>query len=334
MPKKMLDTQFNWIKYNEPESHLDNLVSKLISKNKKTDIKILGISYKDESTLERFKKENYISINYLNLSKYNIKNKLEINEIVDEINTKNVIEIEKNIKYDLIIARHILEHSRNPNQFIEALQILCAKDGYIVIEIPSAELMIAKKEYSLIWEEHQIYFTNKSLKNYFKNKKIEIDEIITYEYPLENSIICIIKNKKIEAPKIDQKNGKKLEVWDEFIKEKENIKAKMDMWIKDNYKIIMIGAGHIAMRFINIYEIANKIEFIIDDDINKTKYLAPRSRKKILKNYVINSEERNIYIHALSPESEVKFKDKHEINNEKIKMFSIFKNHKKSIYYV
>jgi len=39
-------------------------------------------------------------------------------------------------RYDLVWASHILEHQRNPGQFIEKLVEQCAPDGYVCITVP------------------------------------------------------------------------------------------------------------------------------------------------------------------------------------------------------
>ena len=51
------EVRFPWVRQNEPEAHLDGLVQKIISLpdiNNRSPI--WGLSYKDESTVERFRK--------------------------------------------------------------------------------------------------------------------------------------------------------------------------------------------------------------------------------------------------------------------------------------
>ena len=55
---KVLKPNLNFIKQREPEDHLDKLVNNIIKLpqiNKK--IKILGLTYKDKSIIDRFKKK-------------------------------------------------------------------------------------------------------------------------------------------------------------------------------------------------------------------------------------------------------------------------------------
>jgi hypothetical protein len=60
MPAQSVLSRYDWIVYNEPESHLDRMVDDLISlTGLKKNSSILGLTYKDDTTLERFKKRGY-----------------------------------------------------------------------------------------------------------------------------------------------------------------------------------------------------------------------------------------------------------------------------------
>ena len=59
IPIKKLTPRYNWISYNEPEEHLDRLaktITKLPGINKYS--KVCGLSYKEDSLLERLKKKD------------------------------------------------------------------------------------------------------------------------------------------------------------------------------------------------------------------------------------------------------------------------------------
>ena len=67
MPPDEVRSRFDWISYNEPEGHLDNLVEILATKidlSKKTHI--VGVTYKDDSTLDRFYRKGIVDTYRLN----------------------------------------------------------------------------------------------------------------------------------------------------------------------------------------------------------------------------------------------------------------------------
>ena len=44
----------------------------------------------------------------------------------------------------------------------------------------------------------------------------------------------------------------------------------------------MLGAGHMTERFVNLYGLAERIEFVVDDSPNKQGLFMPGSRLPIL----------------------------------------------------
>ena len=76
MPPAMVKSRFDWLTYNEPESHLDGLVEHLCSLPALTPAsRIVGLSYKDDSTLARFKR-----LGYANTCRLNLKQDLGIDD--------------------------------------------------------------------------------------------------------------------------------------------------------------------------------------------------------------------------------------------------------------
>ena len=66
VPSSELSPRYDWITYNEPEGHLDSLaeiVSKLSGLTQGATI--LGVSYKDDSTLRRLEERNFTNIRRL-----------------------------------------------------------------------------------------------------------------------------------------------------------------------------------------------------------------------------------------------------------------------------
>ena len=167
-PLNQLKPKYDWINYNEPEEHLDKLVKKISNlQNINKTSTIAGVSYKENSTLERFKKIGFNKTWVLDMKKdLNIKNaKLNLETIQDKIskaNTKKIIK--RNKKADVLIVRHMLEHSYDTISFIKSLKNLIVDDGYLIFEVPDCNESFISSDYTMIWEEHTLYFTEQSLK--------------------------------------------------------------------------------------------------------------------------------------------------------------------------
>ena len=46
-------------------------------------------------------------------------------------------------------------------------------DGYLIFEIPDSSKFLAKNNYSFMWEEHIVYFTEHTLRYFLKIKVIK-----------------------------------------------------------------------------------------------------------------------------------------------------------------
>ena len=112
----------SWITYNEPEDHLDDL-ARIITHlpNLSEHSSICGISFKDDSTLERLEK-----LGLRNTRRLHTEKDLGIREpgtgietIQDRLTPTVAAQIAREQgTSDVVIARHIVEHSMNLQDFM------------------------------------------------------------------------------------------------------------------------------------------------------------------------------------------------------------------------
>ena len=199
-PVHEIKPRFDWITCSEPEAHLNDLVDVLIQLpgiSKKSVI--ASFSFKDISTLERLKKKGF-----LNQWSIDPKEDLEIKDkkcsietLQSKFNLKSAIKILG--KYglaDIIIVRHVLEHSYDIDNFVNSIKKLIKKNGYIVWELPDCKKSLKKLDYTMLWEEHTYYFTEFTLKHFLKKNNFEIVNFYSVPYSYENSLVAIVKNKE------------------------------------------------------------------------------------------------------------------------------------------
>jgi len=157
VPVKKLMPIYEWITYNEPEEHLDILAEKISNFSGLTKgSKICGISYKDSSLLHRLEKLGFKDTWALDLaSDMNIQERSAgVETIQDRLDSGKAKEIAHHHgRSDMIIARHILEHSFKVSSFLESLKELINPSGYIVIEVPDCTKAIESLDYTTLWEE-------------------------------------------------------------------------------------------------------------------------------------------------------------------------------------
>ena len=128
-------------------------------KTKKNVYKILCCSYKDVSFSRYFKKHTNVTTIGENLKYAGV-------EVCQDIISNQKI----NNKYDLVLARHIVEHTFNLNKFFNSLKKISNQNSIFYFEVPDAEKLLISKDYNLIWEDHTNYFTLDTFKNLLKKK--------------------------------------------------------------------------------------------------------------------------------------------------------------------
>ena len=124
-PIKKLIPRYDWISYNEPEEHLDRLaktITKLPGINKYS--KVCGLSYKEDTLLKRLKKKGFKNTWRMDPKKdlQIMSKKANLETIQNKINNEIIGRLQKKKgNQDVIIVRHILEHTHDTLEFISAL---------------------------------------------------------------------------------------------------------------------------------------------------------------------------------------------------------------------
>jgi hypothetical protein len=300
-----LKYRHDWLTCFEPENHLDNLTEILLNNfSVKKSMNIYGYSFKDNSTLERIK-------NYSRSKKQNhiTKNSFQINLPVNGVclhglfnftnasNFRNIVNLHG--KADILIVRHVLEHSWNIKEFLDALKVLVSKNGLIVFEIPDSEKGLRTGMQTLLWEEHAHYFTEESFKNTLKFYGFEVQKFMRYPNKIEDSLVAITKVKNTEEIKLklSQNSEELLEDFQfKFNENKFKIMKHVENLFNSGIEICLFGAGHHASSFVSINQIQDKISFVIDDNVVKQKYYLPGSKIPIVPSTAISNFKKSLMI--------------------------------------
>ena len=312
-PAEELQPKYEWVTYTEPEEHLDN-VADILAKLSSTSI--CGISFKDDSLLERMKKHGSKTMrldlqNDLGVDNGGVET---VQRMLDTSKARSIVK--QNGKFDIVIARHILEHAYDLKEFIAALKELAKEDGYIMFEVPDCTKPFEERDYSTVWEEHLVYFTPETFRNCFAYYGLEVERFELYHYPLENSLVAIVKNKNVN-PKfpyegaLAKENNRTLGFSKEFVETKNKVNTFFSDF-KKNGKITVFGAGHTACTLINIFELEDYIDYVIDDNANKQELLMPGSHIPIRSSSVLLGNDIKLSVFSLNPRVEGKIIAKNE----------------------
>ncbi|MBC8182556.1 methyltransferase domain-containing protein [candidate division KSB1 bacterium] len=316
VPPEEIIPRVEWLKYNEPEDHLDDLSEILCNLVGLPEKPVAcGITYKDDSLLRRLEGERFDKT-------FRIDPKIDLGITKQGIASETIIPkltsgtvkglVSKYGQADLIVARHILEHAPDTQKFLGSIKQLLKPGGYIVFEVPDCSLQLRTCDYTMLWEEHMLYFVPDTLINSFNYTPFKLLQYKKYPYPVENALVTIVRWTNDDSDRIDSNISvsKQLSVGQNYANNFSKNKTIMQQYIK-NYKestgrISVFGAGHLSSMYINLMEIKDYIDFIVDDDPNKQSIYMPGSSLAVKGSDSLINEGIKLCLLSLSPESEEK----------------------------
>ncbi|MFH0886895.1 MAG: WbuC family cupin fold metalloprotein [bacterium] len=337
IPCEYVKPTYSWISYLEPEAHLDNLAIRVAGLSVvRKGAKVLGLSYKDKSFIERLNMHGYEGgvLNIPGLSLESVRDSLS--NCLDPI-------IKKYGKVDLLVARHILEHSYDLNGFIRSLKGLVNLAGYVLIEVPDFKKSLHNLDYPAIWEEHTAYFTEHTLRRAFAEHDFTIELLTNYPYPMENCLVLIASNSAGKSGHGTAKNDETKDVNNNEIRSELELGKRFKesfAYVKDGIKdflcrssatgVAIMGAGHLGCAFVNYFGLGEQVKYFIDDNPNKKGLYTPGSKLGILDSSVLKNPAGpgvDTILLSINPRNEEKcIKSNQQFICRGGKFYSIFKN--------
>ncbi len=162
VPHDALVPPYDWLFAREPEEHLDTVVEHLMAlPGLPRESVIAGLTSKDDSTLDRFRKRGFSNVWRVDLATdLGVTNPCANIETVQKRATSQrlaPIGLRRGLA-DVLIVRHILEHAEDLAAFVEGCASLVKPGGHIMVELPDCSTSLRLDDYAMIWEEHALYF--------------------------------------------------------------------------------------------------------------------------------------------------------------------------------
>ena len=343
VPTSEMRPHFDWIFYNEPESHLDD-AAEVISRlpGLTANSTIAGLTYKDESTLKRLNQlgfaKTWLADMRNDLGVANSRGGIEsIQECLTTATAKRLI---GNFgRPDVVLLRHVLEHSHDIHQTVACLKSLVAPGGYVVFEMPDARRALERLDYSTVWEEHIFYFSPATLRSFLERAGLEVVYLESYFYTLENSLVAIVRSSgaKANVAKTVPELSEELQRTERFIREFPNVKHRNRQLLRDIRQtqgtIAFLGAGHLSAAYICLYGLQDVIDLVVDDNTNKQGLFMPGSRLPILPSSALIDRGIKVCLMGVRPEIEdAVLKKNQEFRDRGGRLLSIFPDSRFSLY--
>jgi hypothetical protein len=318
-PAGELRPRVDWITYSEPEGHLDVLADKLAKLPGLTSAAVFGgISFKDDSLLRRMRERGFAGTWRLDPgADLGIAEAgTGVETLQDRLTPESARRIvAKRGRADVLLVRHIFEHAHRTSQFAAALKELIKPGGHVVIEIPDCEKALEACDYSVLWEEHVLYFIPATFRRSFAQCGFSLTSYDCFPYTLENSLVGIgraepnpprepiqVERERQQAQRFGSRLGEQRERYRRFLRE----------YRKQHGPVAMLGAGHLACTFINLLQLKECMEFLVDDNPNKRGLFMPGSRLPIVGSAALLEKGIKLCLLTVAVESEGKVIQKNQ----------------------
>ena len=310
VPAEELSPRFDWITYGEPEGHLDGLadiISKLPGITRVSAI--CGISRTDDSLLERLVEQGFQNIWRIDPEgDLGVRGGLHgVETIQARFDARSATEIaNQHGRPDVVVGRYILEHAQDIHKSLSALKTLVSPGGYVVLEVPDCQRPMEESDYSFVWEEHALYFTERTFRRSLAVGGFSLVHCESYYYPLQNALVGI-GGSQPEASYLLSQNDLQEEKargqeWACGLSTKRgDLRRFLRGYGKKRGNTALYGSGQLGCAFINLLELNGLIHIVVDDNDNKHGYFMPGSHLPIRAASALVQEEVSLCLMSVRP---------------------------------
>jgi hypothetical protein len=303
--------------YREPESHLNDVVDKICGlPGLNAETTVAGITFKDATTLDRMRARGFSRVWLLDLQEdLGVTDRnAGIESIQALLTPTKAAEVRRRRgQVDVLIARHIVEHAEAPCRLMEAFSTLLAPNGYLVIELPDCGANLDRQDYTMIWEEHTLYFTRETASQILVSAGCVNLGVDIHPFPYEDVIVLYAQKsqtpiRKALVPRAAVTGNSELarrfsDSFDGWTKSYHRIFANLT---RDGLPLAAYGAGHLTCAFVNFHNLAGYFAFVVDDTPHKQGLHLPKCRLPIVPRDRLIASKVSACVFGLAPQLEDK----------------------------
>jgi len=170
--------------------------------------------------------------------------------------------LDNGITFDIVISRHFIEHTINPNELIISLKSVLKRDGLLILETPNIQHCLEKGLLEVFSLQHITLFTAKSLECLMN--KLGFEVLLTEKTP--DNLIMLAKRSATHKQSNPGSFGNTINQFSrQVVENKKRIKNAVEDFINNENSIAIWGAGGFGIAALNLYDIpTEKIDFYID----------------------------------------------------------------------
>lgn len=279
-----MNHKHSWLRRTEPEEHVASLANDILTfaapSSQRLRRSLLGISYKDNSLLHYLRQSGLLEAETLipgNESKDFL--------VLDTLHNPTSPTTRANVKHpevDVVVCRHLLEHSFEPSRTLCELQRHLKPRGLLVVEVPDCELALRHFDYSILWEEHASYFTKTSLNTLLTSNGFDVHAISRQVSDGEAILIAWAFRSSSRSTNPAASTDR---LGYDFVGKFPAVHKEVSTSLRNQVGkgvLVVAGANHAAANFLEVFGGSDVRIMLIDDDPNKQRRLFTRFNVEIL----------------------------------------------------
>lgn len=230
-------------------------------------------------------------------------------------------------RFDIVVARHVLEHVTDINLFFGCVNILLADKGFLFLGVPDFEIGLSMGDCSVLWEEHVSYFTESVINNTLS--RFGLRPVFVNRYNFSGGVMAILAERASEPINMQPIGGLKEKA--DLFAQKVNrygsrLREILSEYRRNNYKVIIYGVGCRAHTAVNALRLGEYINFAIDDQAQRQNRYMPGSKLPIYSPEILkDSPQPVVCLLAVNQENESSVMTKlRNITDANIEFASLF----------
>lgn len=172
--------------------------------------------------------------------------------------------------FDTLFLRHVVEHVTDLDGFFAGVRALLRDDGLLVLELPDVEESFARGSPAILWEEHVNYFTRTLAELLLRRYGFEVRDRRTYVFG--GGSMAFVAQKRavpvscaLSLPDAGPTN----DLLRLFAAGVERQKAELGDLValarSAGFQVLVYGAAPRSCLLVSVCQIADKIDFVVDD---------------------------------------------------------------------
>jgi hypothetical protein len=309
-----------WIKYREPEGHLDSVVNRLLVGPCSKAGSSFGVGPFDQPLLARLEQRGLSSSALETRPPQSSEGErfpyLETWQL--GLNATNLAEVaHAHGQADIVSCRYLLEHCHDPLGALRGLRQLLSPEGALLVEVPDSSKFIAARDYSFIWEEHISYFVESSLCLLAAKAGYAVVELHRYTGELEDALVAVLRPSASEGrADIAQTRSSQSDLFRLYVSGLQPTRDFVQSSVAaaagpSGDGVALFGIGHQAVMFMNAFDLSQHVAMAVDDDPNKCGYFPPGFGVPVVPSQTLLQDPRiQTCLFAVAPGIEHKILDK------------------------